>query len=97
MDAQDAIYEQEVARNPYHLSTWTNYLLIKAESKPFVRYMLYERAVKYLPRSYKLWYAYINELKERLEKKLITDKRNLFLIRVIERALIHLHKMPMIW
>lgn len=91
------MYEDDVARNPYHLNSWVHYVQSKADSAALTRYKIYERAVRYLPRSYKLWYAYITDLMERLEKKNITDKRNELLINVFERALIHLHKMPLIW
>lgn len=93
----DIAYEDEIARNPYYLSTWLNYLKSKTNGKPIVRYFIYERALGYLPRSYKLWNGYLTELKNQLLHKLITDNRYQFLINVFERALAHLHKMPLIW
>ena len=96
MDTYD-LFEEEIARNPYYLNNWLQYLTALSGSRPMQRYMVYERAVKYLPRSYKLWYAYISELMERLEHKSITDKRNMLLMNVLERCLVHLHKMPLIW
>ena len=97
MDAEDVMYEEEIARNPYHLNTWVHYIESKTDSKAVVRYRIYERAVQYLPRSYKLWYAYICDVMGRLEQKNISDRRNEMLINIFERALVHLHKMPLIW
>lgn len=59
--------------------------------------MLYERALKQLPGSYKLWYGY---LKARLDQisslsvldPLVKDTNNCF-----ERSLVFMHKMPRIW
>ncbi len=50
---------QEIARNPYSLKNWLRYLGAKTQAKPVKRYLLYERALKFLPGSYKLWWAYL--------------------------------------
>lgn len=59
--------------------------------------MIYERALKCLPRSYKLWQAYLRERSSNLADKCITSKRFEILINTFERALIHMNKMPRIW
>ena len=93
----DYFFENEISRNPYHLATWLSYLKSKLTSKPSTRYLIYERALSFLPRSFKLWFAYISELSSRLGGKLITDKRYVHLVNIFERSLIHMHKMPVIW
>jgi len=47
-----------------------------------------------LPRSYKLWRAYLQERQTALKYKAVTDKGYTILINTYERALVHLHKMP---
>jgi pre-mRNA-splicing factor SYF1 len=89
--------EEEVSRNPYYLKGWLNYLKLKEGARPVERYILFERALINLPRSYKLWYLYLNELKVRLKGKKITDKRFIGFIGLFERSLVHMHKMPKIW
>ena len=62
-----------------------------------MRYAIYDRALSHLPRSYKLWHAYLTA---RLadcaglppSAPVYADVNELF-----ERALIHMHKMPVIW
>lgn len=95
--SSDYFFECEISRNPHHLTTWLNYLKSKSTSKASIRYFIYERALGFLPRSFKLWFSYIRELSSRLERKLITDKRYLHLIGIFERSLTHMHKMPVIW
>lgn len=96
--AQEVQHEEEIARNPYSLKAWLNFLKYKADSSPRDRYIIYERALKYLPRSYKLWHSYLNERYEKLENKCpVTDKRFTTLVNTYERSLVHMHKMPRIW
>ena len=97
MEEQDLALEDEVSRNPYTLKTWLNYLLVKKSASSLVRYVIYERALKFLPRSYKLWHAYLGERRAAVEHKCLSDKSFTNLVQTFERALIHLHKMPRIW
>jgi pre-mRNA-splicing factor SYF1 len=49
--------------NPYSLRLWLN-KLEKGKSLsllPIERYAIYEKALYYLPRSYKLWHSYLIE------------------------------------
>lgn len=69
---------------------------------PFLRSMTSTprptRALKFLPRSYKLWYAYLSERKKAVLGKVeITHKKYQILVNTYERALVHLSKMPRIW
>jgi len=97
IDKLDLQYEEEIARNPYFLKNWLNYLTFKKDFPASVRYLIYERAIKFLPRSYKLWFSYLNERKKRLENSPIFDGKYKILVNTYERSLIHLHKMPRIW
>jgi hypothetical protein len=55
MKDQDLLYEEDVLRNPYNLKGWWRYIQAKKGAKPAQRNLLFERAVKELPGSYKLW------------------------------------------
>ena len=46
---------------PLQLKCWLRYLDHKAKASPVVRFQIYERALKQLPGSYKLWYRYLKE------------------------------------
>lgn len=56
---EDLSHEEEVTRAPYSLSPWWEYIKAKQNSPGKVRNVIYERAVKHLPGSYKLWRAYL--------------------------------------
>lgn len=97
VDRQNLQYEDEVVRNPYHLKSWLKYLEHKSTSKVTEIYILFERALKFLPRCYKLWHAYLSLRSTRLEFVSIASKRYETLVNTFERALVHMHKMPVIW
>jgi pre-mRNA-splicing factor SYF1 len=101
-DTHSLGYEESILRDPYSLQHWLNYLDFKASSKSTAavlqqRWLIYERAVRVLPGSYKLWMRY---LKERIShthalcptSAIFDEVNNLF-----ERCLVHLHKMPLVW
>jgi pre-mRNA-splicing factor SYF1 len=58
---QNEKYELELKKNPYYLKLWLTYLAYNQENDEIFRYKLYERALVFLPRSYKLWHAYLVE------------------------------------
>jgi pre-mRNA-splicing factor SYF1 len=97
MEAQELQHEEEIQRNPYNLKAWWNFLTYKKESSPVSRYVIYERSLKFLPRSYKLWHAYLQERSATLVNKCITDKGFSILENTYERALVNMYKMPRIW
>jgi len=97
MDPADVRYEEEVSKNPYSLSAWLVYIRSKDAAPAKIRYMLYERALRRLPRSYKLWHAYLRERTLAVRGKVITDRRYASLAATFERSLVHMHKMPRIW
>jgi pre-mRNA-splicing factor SYF1 len=90
-------YETEISRNPYHLKTWIKYIDVNSKSSPINKYIIFERALKFLPRSYKIWLLYIKDVQSSLKNKKITDKRFLGFKVLYERSLVHLNKMPKIW
>ncbi|KAK3838396.1 MAG: pre-mRNA-splicing factor syf1 [Linnemannia elongata] len=98
---KDVAFEEDLLRNPYSLRHWQRYLEHHATSPIAQLFVVYERAVKELPGSYKLWKAYLDQRKQHL------TKRNLPYVKAqsewesvddcYERALVLLHKMPRIW
>ena len=61
------------------------------------RKLLFERALKALPGSYKLWHMYLRERRDKIKRKCITDPAYESLNNTFERALVFMHKMPRIW
>lgn len=55
----DAAFESEIHRNPYSVKLWILYLDSRKAISTAGRFSIYERAIKVLPRSYKLWYRYL--------------------------------------
>lgn len=96
-ELQDKRYEEELIRNPYNIKTWLSYIDSKKSDKCTARYRIYERALQYLPRSYKLWHMYLLDRTHKIRNKCVTDKRYESLVHLYERALVHMHKMPVIW
>ncbi|KAJ2849005.1 pre-mRNA-splicing factor syf1 [Coemansia brasiliensis] len=94
----DLAFEEEVLRNPYKLKGWLNYLDHKKPT-PQALTIIYERALKALPGSYKLWRNYL------LHRTNLMKGKNPFYFQrdfdktlvCFERALLLLHKMPQIW
>ncbi|VDQ10574.1 unnamed protein product [Trichobilharzia regenti] len=76
IEEQDRPFEEELIRNPHSVKSWLRYISMKAKSPPKVVYMLYERAVKQLPGSYKLWYRYLRL--RRVHSRFITRTRHAF-------------------
>ncbi|CAD6216322.1 GSCOCG00004475001-RA-CDS, partial [Cotesia congregata] len=93
----DLPYEEEILRNQHSVRHWLRYLDHLKSTKSTNLSIVYERSLKELPGSYKLWYGYlshrVSQLKNRrLDDPLYEDVNNAF-----ERALIFMHKMPRIW
>ena len=59
--------------------------------------MLYERALKVLPGSYKLWHAYLQDRVSQVRGRSPADPRLEVVNNAFERALVFMHKMPVIW
>ncbi|KAF8983985.1 hypothetical protein BGZ46_009026 [Entomortierella lignicola] len=98
---KDVAFEEDLLRNPYSLRHWLRYLDHHASSPIAQQFVVYERAVKELPGSYKLWKAYLDQRRQHLTKlELPYVKAQVDWESVddcYERALVLLHKMPRIW
>lgn len=97
---EDAVYEQDILRDPGSTKPWLAYIEFKlqhgnAQEQAFVM----ERACKQLPRSYKLWKMYLTFRTKHVSKLnaaiFATEYRKVNAL--FERALILLNKMPRIW
>ena len=96
----DLPFEEELLRNPKSLKSWLRYIDSKEQdkkkSKPAIN-MLYERALKELPGSYKLWHRYLKVRRKQVRGRCVTDPGYDEVNNAFERALVFMHKMPRIW
>lgn len=93
----DLPYEEEILRDPFKLKGWWRYLVARASAPFKKRSILYERALKALPGSYKLWHAYLRERLDAVRPFPITHPSYSSLNNTFERALVTMHRMPRIW
>lgn len=93
----DLLYEEDILRNAYSLKYWWRYMDAKKRAPPKQRNMIAERALKYLPGSYKIWHAYLLDRRSQVRGHAPDDARYERLTRAYERALVYMHKMPRIW
>ncbi|KAJ2828003.1 pre-mRNA-splicing factor syf1 [Coemansia erecta] len=95
----DLGFEDEVLRNPYKLKGWLRYLDHKQNATARTQSIIYERALKSLPGSYKLWRMYLNHRTGQLTNKNPLQFSDEFRKTELcfERALLLLHKMPEVW
>ncbi|CAI5724109.1 hypothetical protein KXD40_001044 [Peronospora effusa] len=91
-------YEEEVTRQPFAVQTWISYLRALSDAPVSARYRVYERGLNTLPRSYKLWKLYLDDMYEtqvrgqRVDSPLFSQ-----LVVLYERALAQLSTMPRLW
>lgn len=93
----DLPFEEQLLRDPYSFSGWWQYLTHKAESGAKARNLLFERALKNLPGSYKLWLHYLRERQAQVRGRACADAAVAAVNETFERALVFMHKMPRIW
>lgn len=93
----DLPYEEEILRNPFNLKLWWRYLIARNDAPFEKRRIIYERALKALPGSFKLWNAYLRERLDRVRPLVISHDSYFHLNNTFERALVTMHKMPRIW
>jgi hypothetical protein len=93
----DLPYEEEILREPFKLKGWWRYLVARAAAPFAKRAVIYERALKALPGSYKLWYAYLRERLDHARPHPISHQAYSSLNNTFERALATMHKMPRVW
>uniref|UniRef100_V9KGE2 Pre-mRNA-splicing factor SYF1 n=2 Tax=Callorhinchus milii TaxID=7868 RepID=V9KGE2_CALMI len=96
-EEDDLPYEEEIIRNPYSVKCWIRYIEHKQPGPRHVVNMIYERALKELPGSYKLWYNYLKQRRKQLKGRCVTDPGYEEVNNCHERALVFMHKMPRIW
>ena len=61
------------------------------------RNVIFERALKVLPGSYKLWHAYLKERRHQVRHACPTDPVMEAVNNTFERSLVFMNKMPVIW
>ncbi|KAJ3286136.1 Pre-mRNA-splicing factor SYF1 [Borealophlyctis nickersoniae] len=106
----DIVHEEECLRHPFNLKVWLRYIEKKAEASIDARIFLYERALKQLPGSYKLWKSYLDmrvstllegekDPETGLRKPLrpLRDREWERVNNAFERALVLCNKFPVIW
>ncbi|KAI8977672.1 pre-mRNA splicing factor syf-1 [Mycotypha africana] len=99
INEHDIPYEEELLRNPYSLRPWIQYIEHKKLGNFNELCFVYERALKELPGSYKLWKQYLDIRREKLKGLNPVRHKQQYnnLIALYEHALILLNKMPRIW
>nr|CAD7396578.1 unnamed protein product [Timema cristinae] len=93
----DLPYEEEILRNPFSVKHWLRYIEHKKGSSRQTVNIIYERALKELPGSYKLWYNYLKLRRRQVKGHCITDPSYQDINNTFERSLVFMHKMPRIW
>ena len=101
-------YEDEALESPYTLRNWTTYLFeaqkrlllveVKKERDDYVKWIttLFERSVRRLPGSYKLWKMYLDFVLLEMKRNEKTSlKKRIQLL--FTRCLASLHTMPVLW
>lgn len=97
-EEEDLPYEEEILRNPFSVKCWLRYLDHKKDAPKHVLNLIYERALKELPGSYKLWYNYLKLRRKQVKGCCFAvDSSYEDVNNVFERALVFMHKMPRIW
>lgn len=83
-------------RNPFSLKSWWRYIEFKRESPQKVRNLIYERALRELPGSYKLWHNYLRERVTSVRGKPVVDPAYESVNSAFERALVFMHKVRVV-
>ncbi|XP_075758287.1 pre-mRNA-splicing factor SYF1 [Pelodiscus sinensis] len=96
-EEEDLQYEEEILRNPFSVKCWIRYIEFKQNAPRQVLNLIYERALKELPGSYKLWYNYLKQRRKQVKNRCVTDPGYEEVNNCHERALVFMHKMPRIW
>ena len=92
--------------NPYHFRSWWNSIQAHPIDGYPERAVLYQRALTYLPGSYKLWFNFLRESKKYVKtnihefvKEDSTEEASFteVVAEIFERSLVYMNKMPKIW
>lgn len=84
-------------RNPFSVKHWLRYIEHKKTAPKNEINLIYERALKELPGSFKLWYNYLKLRRSQIRGRCITDPCYDDVNNCFERSLVFMHKMPRIW
>lgn len=85
-------YEEDILRNPYSVKHWLRYIEHKKGCPKGEINIIYERALKELPGSYKLWYNYLKARRMQVRGRCIIDPGFEDVNSAFERALVFMHK-----
>lgn len=96
-EPEDIPFEEDILRNPFNTKSWIRYLEFKSESPAQSRNMIYERALRELPGSYKLWSRYLRDRRKQVRALPLAHPGWNAANSVHERALVYMHKMPRVW
>ncbi|XP_064458638.1 pre-mRNA-splicing factor syf1 homolog [Ornithodoros turicata] len=96
-EEDDQPYEEEIERNPFSVKHWMRYIEHKKDEPKDVINTIYERALKELPGSYKIWYSYLRLRLKQVRDLCITDPAYEEVNGTFEKSLVFMHKMPRIW
>ncbi|PNF27656.1 hypothetical protein B7P43_G15399, partial [Cryptotermes secundus] len=88
---------EEMPRNQPSVRHWLRYIEHKKGSPEHTVNVIFERALKELPGSYKLWYSYLTLRRRQIKGRCITDPSYEDVNNAFERSLVFMHKMPRIW
>lgn len=94
---EDVQYEEEILRNAYSVKHWLRYIEHKSSAPSKDLNVIYERALKELPRSYKIWYRYLRTRLQQVRNRSIEDPENESVIQCFEKSMVYMNKMPRIW
>eukprot|EP00054_Salpingoeca_dolichothecata_P022979 m.151894 g.151894 ORF g.151894 m.151894 type:complete len:1145 (-) comp24526_c1_seq1:392-3826(-) len=97
IEDEDVVFEEDILRNPFVLKGWQRYLDHKKYAPQAVRNQIFERALKQVPGSYKLWHKYLGERRRAVRAFPPNDPARKDVNQAHERALVFMHKMPRIW
>jgi len=97
LNEDDLQYEEEILRNPHGIKPWIRYIDHKSDAPKNILNLVFERALKELPGSYKLWYNYLKVRRKQMKGRCVTDPGYDAVNNCFERALVFMHKMPRIW
>ncbi|RWS31360.1 pre-mRNA splicing factor Syf1-like protein [Leptotrombidium deliense] len=95
----DLVFEEDIIRNSFSVKHWLRFVEHKKNAKCSNEAIniVYERALKQLPGSYKLWKSYLDLRREQVKSLSISSNEYKDVNNCFERALVFMHKMPRIW
>ncbi|XP_074881377.1 pre-mRNA-splicing factor SYF1 [Buteo buteo] len=96
-EEEDVQHEEEILRNPFSVRCWLRYAQARQKGPRHRLNLLFERALRELPGSYKLWYQYLRQRRQQVKGRCPTDPAYEEANGCHERALVFMHKMPRIW